>query len=190
MPKIAAATLAEHQVHQRQAIIDAAVSLLAYGGAVTLNVGSVSKRAGLARTSLYQYFDTVAALVATIVTVSCEARQVALRDIDGDPAHAVERYVTRSLDFDLSDLGRAERALTRGDLPEPCREQLRRMRDDARLPLVQLLVAARYPNAALEFEVLDGSLEVGADLIERGTPRKRVEQTLATFIAHYASRSS
>lgn len=185
MPKIAAATLAEHQVHQRQAIIDAAVSLLARGETITLDVGSVSKCAGLARTSIYQYFESVAALVATVVTYSCNARRLVLRDIEGTPRDAVALYVARSLDFDLSDLGRAERALMRSDLPEPCREEVRRLRDDARSPLVDLLAASGFSDADLDIELLEGTLEAAATLIERGTARARVERAVSSFAARF-----
>ena len=185
MPKIAAATLAQHQARQRQAIIDASISLLASGEALTLDVGSVSKRAGLARTSLYQYFDSVAALVATVVTFSCEARRVALGEIEGAPTHAVQRYIDRSLDFDLSDLGRAERALMRGDLPVQCRDEVRRMRDDARRPLADLLSSAGFTEARLEIEILDGSLEAAAELIERSTPRARIDAVLSVYAARF-----
>ena len=182
MPKIAAATLAEHQRHQRQAIIDAAVSLLAHGEVVTLDVGSVSKRAGLARTSLYQYFDSVAGLVATVVTYSCEARRVALGDDEGDESVDVSTYVARSLDFNLSDLGRAERALTRGDLPEPCRQELQRLREDARRPMVDRLVNLGYRDAALQVELLDGALETAVDMIDRGVARSRVQRALVASV--------
>lgn len=71
MPRINAATLAEHRALQRRAILDAARELLAEasrdpaGGAPTL--AEVGRRAGLARTSLYQYFASREELVDAVI---------------------------------------------------------------------------------------------------------------------------
>ncbi|MBW4077959.1 MAG: hypothetical protein HIU84_05520 [Acidobacteria bacterium] len=184
MPRISAATLAEHQVLQRQAIINAAVDVLAGGEVTTLDVGIVSRHAGLARTSLYQYFDSLAGLVASVVIFACEARQNALTGIPGDGEPAVAEYISRAFSFALSDVGRAERALTRGDLPAPCREQLLQLRADARRPLIGLLVDLGHCEPTLESEIFDAALEAAADMVIRGCPRESTERALSTLLIH------
>lgn len=66
MPRIDAPTLAEHRAQQREAILGAARRLLAGGGA-GLTLAAVAREAGLARTSLYQYFDSLEALLDALV---------------------------------------------------------------------------------------------------------------------------
>ena len=184
MPRISAATLAEHQVLQRQAIINAAVVVLATGEVTTLDVGTVSRHAGLARTSLYQYFDSLAGLVASVVNYACEARRNALNDVPGDGERAVAEYVSRAFSFALSDVGRAERALTRDALPAPCREQLLQLRAEARRPLIDLLADLGHCEPALESEIFDAALEQAATIVIRGCPRESTERALRTLLIH------
>lgn len=57
MPKIAAATVAEHREHIRGALVDAAEQILRAGEPLT--AGVVSASAGIARNSIYRYVDSV-----------------------------------------------------------------------------------------------------------------------------------
>ena len=56
MPKISAATVAEHVQQQEQAILDAAARLFAERGVAGTDLGDIAKAVGLARPSLYRYF--------------------------------------------------------------------------------------------------------------------------------------
>ena len=53
MPRITAPTVAEHHAKQRRALLDAARDLLAETGAEP-SMAAVARRAGLARSSIYQ----------------------------------------------------------------------------------------------------------------------------------------
>lgn len=57
MPKIAAATVAEHRELVRGALVDAAEAILRAGEPLT--AGVVSAAAGIARNSIYRYVDSV-----------------------------------------------------------------------------------------------------------------------------------
>ncbi|AQP49096.1 TetR family transcriptional regulator [Tessaracoccus aquimaris] len=57
MPKIAAATVAEHREQIRGALVDAAEQILRAGEPLT--AGVVSSAAGIARNSIYRYVDSV-----------------------------------------------------------------------------------------------------------------------------------
>lgn len=71
MPRINAETLAAHREQQRRAILDAARELLAEASkdpsAGTPSLAEVGRRAGLARTSLYQYFDSREELLDAVI---------------------------------------------------------------------------------------------------------------------------
>jgi AcrR family transcriptional regulator len=67
MPRIDAATVAEHRARQRAALLVAAEELLLTEGYDALNFAAVAKRAGLARSSVYEYFVSLDDLVASLV---------------------------------------------------------------------------------------------------------------------------
>jgi AcrR family transcriptional regulator len=67
MPRIDAATVAEHRARQRAALLRAAEDLLTAEGYDALNFAAVAKRAGLARSSVYEYFTSLDDLVASLV---------------------------------------------------------------------------------------------------------------------------
>ncbi|ROO89017.1 TetR family transcriptional regulator [Actinocorallia herbida] len=68
MPKIQAATVAEHRALRRRALLDAARAILAEtGGKEPPGLGAVAERAGLARPSVYQYFKSRDALLAALI---------------------------------------------------------------------------------------------------------------------------
>ncbi|NHB85459.1 TetR/AcrR family transcriptional regulator [Tessaracoccus sp. HDW20] len=57
MPKISAATVAEHREQVRGALVDASEAILRAGDPLT--AGAVSSAAGIARNSIYRYVDRV-----------------------------------------------------------------------------------------------------------------------------------
>lgn len=66
MPKISAPTLAQHRAARERALLDAAHDLLLEAGEAP-GLPQVASRAGLARTSVYQYFDSKADLLRAMV---------------------------------------------------------------------------------------------------------------------------
>lgn len=111
MPRIRAATVAEHHAQQRRALLDAARDLLAET-AQKPSMGVLGQRTGLARSSVYQYFasadDLLAALIAEVFPEW--ARRV-ITHVDGapTPAERVWAYVEANLDL----LAGPERAVAR-----------------------------------------------------------------------------
>jgi hypothetical protein len=65
VPRISSATLAEHRVAQRAALLRAAAELVISGGAAAVNPTAVADRAGIARTSVYDYFHSREDLLVT-----------------------------------------------------------------------------------------------------------------------------
>ena len=67
MPKIAAPTLIAHRELRRQQLMSAAMELALNEGAAAITVAAVAAKAGLARSSVYEYFESSADLVADLV---------------------------------------------------------------------------------------------------------------------------
>ena len=65
MPRIQAPTVAEHRAQRRKALLDAARALMVETGEPP-SIGQVGKRVGLARSSVYQYFESVEELLTAV----------------------------------------------------------------------------------------------------------------------------
>lgn len=76
---------------QRQAILSAAVDLVAEGGYRACTVVSVAQRAGLASGSLYNHFRGKSDLLAEVFRVVVSREVAAVRDAAGPPGSATER---------------------------------------------------------------------------------------------------
>lgn len=67
MPRIETETLAQHRDWRRNQLIDAAASIAMESGGAAVTVAAVAQRAGLSRTSVYEYFGSSADLIADLV---------------------------------------------------------------------------------------------------------------------------
>ena len=67
MPRIETETLAQHRDWRRNQLIEAAASIALESGGSAVTVAAVAQRAGLSRTSVYEYFGSSADLVADLV---------------------------------------------------------------------------------------------------------------------------
>lgn len=67
MPRIKAASIAEHRDAQRRAVLDAARRLLITEGPEALGFGKIAKASGLARPTVYEYFRTKGDLVLALI---------------------------------------------------------------------------------------------------------------------------
>lgn len=66
MPKISAPTVAAHREQQRAALVNAATVELLENGLAAVTPAAVGKRAGLARSSVYEYFHSASELLAEV----------------------------------------------------------------------------------------------------------------------------
>jgi len=73
MPKIATQSLATHRDWRRNQLISAAASIAIESGGGAISVAAVAQRAGLSRTSVYEYFASSSELVADLVIDELES---------------------------------------------------------------------------------------------------------------------
>ena len=66
-PRIQEATIREQRQMRQRQLMDAALSLAMEDGVDSVTVSAVAKRAGLARSSIYEYFASSADLIADLV---------------------------------------------------------------------------------------------------------------------------
>ena len=65
MPRIDAPTLAEHREQRRDALLEAATTVMRESGTVTMS--AVAERTGLSRTAVYEYYRSSADLIADVL---------------------------------------------------------------------------------------------------------------------------
>ena len=102
MPKIQAPTVALHRELRRQQLMGAAMELAIADGAESITVAAVAAKAGLARSSIYEYFASSADLVADLVLEELEYYTRRLGEaVAGatDPYLRIELWITESLRY-------------------------------------------------------------------------------------------
>lgn len=176
MPKIDAPTVAEHRARQRAAIIAAARDALGRHGVAAVTPGAVARAAGLARTSVYQYFpSTDALLTAAIEDVFDHAATRVAQTLHGqtEPWAQVRAYVTVALHAAAGEYGPFH-GITAAELPEAARVRMRELRDELSAPLIAALHQIGVPSPATTAALVGGVVGAGINLIRHGTPADEV----------------
>jgi AcrR family transcriptional regulator len=185
VPKISAATVAQHRARQRQALIDAAIEILVESGAAAVTPAAVGARAGLARSSVYQYFPSTHALLATIVEDAFpranQAIQTALARA-ATPMQRLEGYVRQTLRLAAEGAHRPASALALADLPDPCRKRLAELHAEQAQPLIAALRDLRVAHPELTARLIGGLIRSAMSAIEQGVAPHTVTKATLDLI--------
>ena len=179
MPKIAAPTVAEHHDRQRRALLDAAVAILQEGGVAAVTPAAVGSRAGLARSSVYQYFGSGAEIIATVVEEAFPpANAVLAAALEGiaDPLEQVDTYVATTLRLGAAGAHRVAAALSAAELPVGCRDRLRDLHREQARPLLDAVAGLGCPSPALAAALAGGVVQAALTQVEAGRPVTEVTQ--------------
>jgi AcrR family transcriptional regulator len=113
---------------QRGALLDAARSLLAEGGVPALTFPALAERTGLARSSVYEYFRSRAAVVKELCAVDFPlwaAEVEAAMAAAETPTGKIEAYVRQQLALAADRRHRAVMTISADELSEGAREEIR-----------------------------------------------------------------
>lgn len=179
MPRIDAPTVVEHHAQRRAALIAAAEELLAEQGVDAVTLAAVGSRAGLARSSVYQYFDSAPALVAAVVEDAFPRATDQLRAsmaAAGGPAEQVDAYVETALRLAGDRAHRSLRALAGADLPVHCRARMDELHREQTEPLVEALRALGDRDAVLTAALVTGVVRAAAQAVAEGAPAAKVRR--------------
>ncbi|MDR7171427.1 AcrR family transcriptional regulator [Nocardia kruczakiae] len=194
MPRIQAATVAEHRQAQRRALLDAARAILSEQTGAAPTLAEVAARAGLARPSVYQYFgsrdDLFEAVLADALPRWSEriAERMAAAD---DPGGRVLAYAMANLE--LVDEG--EHAVVQGLSTHIAADALaaqgRAIHDELRTPLIDALTELGAPDPATTAELINAVVHTASRLVENHTPvdtvAARVRELLSPYLRHAAA---
>lgn len=191
MPRIKAPTVAEHHIRQRQALLDAAREILATEGLPAVTPAAVGQRAGLARSSVYQYFGSSAEIVACVVEEAFPpANTVLAQAMAGleDPLERIDVYISTTLRLGAEGAHRVASALASADLPSPCRLRLMELHREQAQPLWLAVKDLGVPDPELTASLLGGLVQAALRQIEMGNPFQFVTPRTLEMVHHGLGR--
>ncbi|MFJ3977052.1 TetR/AcrR family transcriptional regulator [Streptomyces sp. NPDC090021] len=156
---------------QRGALLDAARSLLSEGGTEALTFPALAERTGLARSSVYEYFRSRAAVVEELCAVDFP---VWAAEIEGameradSPEAKVEAYVRSQLGLVGDRRHRAVVAISAGELDAGAREKIRAAHGGLIEMIVEALAALGQEQPRLAAMLLQGVVDAAVRRIELG----------------------
>ncbi|NEC67281.1 TetR/AcrR family transcriptional regulator [Streptomyces sp. SID9727] len=171
MPRISAATVAEHHAQQRQALVRAARGLLEGGDAEAVTFAAVARATGLARNSVYKYFPGRPELLAAVVedalprwTDAIDAGMTAART----PRERIAAYVSAQLELVRSGEHRIARALAGVRDARLVRESAGRVHGALLTPLTDALTELGEEDPRRTALLLQGIVNAATTAIEAG----------------------
>ena len=177
MPKISAPTVAEHRASRREALLRAGEAALREEGLAGVTPRSVCERAGLSRSSFYDYFATkddllVALAIEAIERWDAEIEEQLAGVETGLPALRVFVDATMSMTAE----GRHEIAgvLREADLAPSRMEDLMVLHDVLLRPLTRILTDLEVSSPATGVILVQGLLGAGVQLVSHGVDHHAV----------------
>ncbi|MEU0649827.1 TetR/AcrR family transcriptional regulator [Streptomyces umbrinus] len=163
--------MAEHRSMQRAALLDAARSLLSEGGTEALTFPALAERTGLARSSVYEYFRSRAAVVEELCEVDFPvwaAEVEAAMALAGTPESKVEAYVRQQLGLVGDRRHRAVVAISASELDAGAREKIRAAHGGLVAMIVEALRDIGHEQPRMAAMLLQGIVDAAVRRIEIG----------------------
>ncbi|MEC4018024.1 TetR/AcrR family transcriptional regulator [Streptomyces sp. H27-D2] len=179
---------------QRGALLDAARSLLSEGGTEALTFPALAERTGLARSSVYEYFRSRAAVVEELCAVDFPvwATEVenAMEQAD-TPEAKIEAYVRSQLALVGDRRHRAVVAISAGELDAGAREKIRAAHGGLIAMVVEALGGLGHEQPRLVAMLLQGVVDAAVRRIELGAaedPDGIIEAAVSMALSGVRSR--
>lgn len=162
---------------QRAALLDAARSLLSEGGTEALTFPALAERTGLARSSVYEYFRSRAAVVEELCEVDfpvwAAEVQAAMAAVEG-PEAKVEAYVRQQLTLVGDRRHRAVVAISASELDAGAREKIRAAHGSLVAMIVEALGELGHAEPRPVAMMLQGVVDAAVRRIELGAEEPEV----------------
>ena len=171
VPRIAAPTLAEHREQRRDALVEAAASVMRESGSVTM--AAVAERTGLSRSAVYEYYRSAADLIADVIVDELAAwidhLAVAVDGID-DPRQRLETWIRASLAYVADGRHALVRAAGDATLPPVRRAQVQSLHRELAAPIHSALCELGVTDPDRSASYVWGVVETATRHIEAGRP--------------------
>ncbi|HET8928418.1 MAG TPA: TetR/AcrR family transcriptional regulator [Microbacterium sp.] len=177
MPRISAPTVAEHRANQRAALIHAGEAVLLESGLAAVMPRSVCERAGLARSSFYDYFATKDDLLVAIAIDAIERWDA---EIEQELAGAepglgeLRRFIDATMAMTAAGKHAIAGALRDADLSPSRLEDLMTLHDALLRPLIRVLSELGLSESKSAVTLVQGVLGAGIQLVSHGLDHRTV----------------
>lgn len=184
MPRISQPTVAEHRAARERSLLDAAHDLLLETGEAP-SLSAVAERAGLARTSTYQYFGSKQELLQAMVRdiyprwVERVTGAVAAAPTVAD---SVLAYAVANVELVAEGAHAVGTALAALEPSEAIDQQAVRMHRDLQEPLIQTLTELGVESPEAIAELVNAVVHAATLQLEAGLDLDQVRNLLATML--------
>jgi AcrR family transcriptional regulator len=189
MPRISAATVAEHRATQQRALLDAAHELLKET-AEAPTMAEVAARAGLSRPSVYQYFasrqDLFQALVRDIFPRWTERVTGAMAKSPTN-ADRVLAYALANVDLVAEGAHAVGSALATLAPGAEMDEQATRMHRQLQEPLIDTLTELGVADPVSLAEMINSVVHAGTRMLESGQTLEQVHSHLRLLLGPFVT---
>jgi len=188
MPRITAPTVVQHRAERHRALLDAAQALLAEDPGQAPSLAAVAARAGLARSSVYEYFrsqhDLLVALVREVLP-RWSRRVAEAMAAAGTPGEKVLAYVGANLQLVSEGEHAVATALAQHVPGEELHSSSHEMHEGMRAPLIAALTALELPDPAATAGLVSAVVYHAARMIEEGADPAATEQRVRELLAPF-----
>jgi AcrR family transcriptional regulator len=184
MPRITTPSLAGHRDWRRSQLIDAAAAIALESGGEAITVAAVAARAGLSRTSVYEYFASSADLAADLVIDELESFAQALESATANvvnPAESVEKWIEASLQYIADGRHLLAKALNAVDLPRNRAAAIGAAHRQLLAPLTVKLQAMGIAEIDFALSMIQSTTDSASKRIESGDDAEQVIAKTTSF---------
>lgn len=185
MPKISAPTVAEHRSAQYAAMLTAAEEILLTSGITAVTPSAVGSRAGLARSTFYEYFPSKDDLLIALAARTFQEwrDEVGALTAGAAPGEArLRAYVEATLRLTADGRHGLATALRGVKLTPKSHEHLAALHDDLNAPLRDALGGLLADDDRMTAPLVHGIIGAAMNLIVAGRPVAEVTERTSTLI--------
>ena len=154
-------------------------------GAVAVTPSRVGEAAGIARNSVYTYFDSRARILAELVeddfTHWNAQVDAALSGVDGADAR-LDAYLEVTLDLAAAGAHRVADAIAAAELPAECRARIAELHQELHATLREIVAEFVGPDADAATTLVQGVLDGALVAIEHGAPALELADATTAFV--------
>lgn len=184
MPRIKTSTLADHRDWRRSQLIEAAAAIALESGGAAVTVAAVAQRAGLSRTSVYEYFASSADLAADLVIEELDSFAeilAAAAEESAEPLEAIELWIKGSLIYIADGRHLLAKALNAIDLPRERAAAIGTAHRALLAPLRSRLTELGVKDIDMALSLIQSITDSASRRIERGDDAEGVITSVTTF---------
>lgn len=184
MPRIKTSTLADHRDWRRGQLIEAAAAIALESGGEAITVAAVATRAGLSRTSVYEYFASSADLVADLVIDELNNFTKTLEEAtNGEelPVQAIEKWIEASLQYIADGRHLLAKALNAIHLPSNRSAEIGHAHRALLAPLRGKLIEVGISEIDFALSMIQSVTDKASRSIESGDDAEKVISSTTNF---------